>query len=637
MSATEFDRVITAKNLPSLPAVAVHVLELARNPDVSLDDIARVIQNDQAIAAKVLRTVNSSYFGLGQPCGTIARAIGYLGLNAVKSLVLGFSLVDMSNSIEDGFDLEAYWQRSIYSAAAARRIADEATNVHPDEAFCAALFADIGMLASFVALGDKYSAVLAQSPDASAGLVRCERQSLGFDHTKAGAELARKWKLPGPIIEAIALHHAGDAAAGANAGLARTVALGVGAADCFCGRPSTARTNALLANFRAWCDRGANEVERLLKRIQGDAAQLGDLFEQDVGGTQSTSEIMAEASDALAEHTFSVQRESEQLQQVNEQLMEQSLTDALTKVGNRKRFEQEIAAIVEAANAASDPLSILFIDADRFKSVNDTHGHQAGDSVLRAIAQRIHSMVPEPGVMCRYGGEEFAVLLPATGLDDAVAVAESCREHVSAKPIPTGIKGVGSLRVTVSVGVACDTGPTIAATDLVERADRAVYVAKANGRNRVEADRPEHGSTGAAARQDAADRLNVLLIEDDALAAKLIQVVLSRTKSVRTIWLTRVRPAVEFLSRYNEAGSPVRIHRILADMGFPDGDGTDIIRAARANPHLAHVPIFAVSTDERRRQTALDAGADEFFSKSALSKDTAGLLGGVLGAHRAAA
>src|SRR5262245_29063791 len=118
MAPRALENVLACPNLPTLPGVAMRVLELTRDPGTSINKIAQVVQNDPALTAKVLKTVNSSYYGLAQPCPSIARAMGILGLNTVKAIVLGFSLVDTTKRAgpDDRFDLAAYWRRAVYGA-----------------------------------------------------------------------------------------------------------------------------------------------------------------------------------------------------------------------------------------------------------------------------------------------------------------------------------------------------------------------------------------------------------------------------------------------------------------------------------------------------------------------------------------
>jgi diguanylate cyclase (GGDEF)-like protein len=151
--------------------------------------------------------------------------------------------------------------------------------------------------------------------------------------------------------------------------------------------------------------------------------------------------------------------------------------DGLTGVANRRTFENALHREVARAGRTSQPLSLVVLDIDHFKSVNDTLGHQAGDEVLRHVGAALASHAREVDLAARYGGEEFCVLLPACPPDDAMAVAERLRGAIAEYSGPTA--------VTVSAGVA--TLPFDAATDtaLVAAADQALYRAKSGGRDRT--------------------------------------------------------------------------------------------------------------------------------------------------------
>src|ERR1051325_6151536 len=147
MNPELIERILRCPTLPTLPAVAVRVLELTGDESVSLERLAEEIQNDQALAAKVLKTINSSFYGVRRPCGTISQAMVMLGLSAVKSLALSFSLVSSIGFGDDEFDHVAYWRRGLYTAAAAKIIAREVGRAFEDEAFLGGLLQDVGMMA----------------------------------------------------------------------------------------------------------------------------------------------------------------------------------------------------------------------------------------------------------------------------------------------------------------------------------------------------------------------------------------------------------------------------------------------------------------------------------------------------------
>jgi diguanylate cyclase len=162
----------------------------------------------------------------------------------------------------------------------------------------------------------------------------------------------------------------------------------------------------------------------------------------------------------------------------------QANIDDLTRVANRRCFDGELRKTAEQAEAERQPMSLLMLDIDRFKDFNDNHGHQAGDQVLRQVAQVLTSSVKGRDLVARYGGEEFAVILPQTGLEGARQLAEQMRRDVAGHRVVLKATGRELGRITLSIGCAQQHwGEPVA--DLVRRADRALYQAKRLGRNRV--------------------------------------------------------------------------------------------------------------------------------------------------------
>jgi diguanylate cyclase (GGDEF)-like protein len=173
-----------------------------------------------------------------------------------------------------------------------------------------------------------------------------------------------------------------------------------------------------------------------------------------------------------------------------EHILISGLTDPLTELHNRRYLDRRLNEEVSRAARYRQPLSCLFIDADHFKKINDTYGHQAGDHVLRELADRIRSQLRASDIATRFGGEEFALLLPQTSLKEALMLAERIRLEVNAQPIP--LADGSSVQLSVSIGVSETqplSGRSQQAADgeqLLVNADHALYRAKANGRNRIE-------------------------------------------------------------------------------------------------------------------------------------------------------
>ena len=185
------------------------------------------------------------------------------------------------------------------------------------------------------------------------------------------------------------------------------------------------------------------------------------------------------------------------LQRDLDEVRRESMLDPLTKISNRKCFDEGIVKALGDASRGKAPLSLLLIDIDHFKRFNDTYGHQTGDQVLRLVAMTLKSNIKGKDLAARYGGEEFCAILPATDLDGAVIVAENVRKAIQSKELLKRSTNEKLGRVTASFGVACYR-PTDTVTTLIERADRCLYAAKHAGRNQVVSERALAESTQAA-------------------------------------------------------------------------------------------------------------------------------------------
>jgi len=173
----------------------------------------------------------------------------------------------------------------------------------------------------------------------------------------------------------------------------------------------------------------------------------------------------------------------DELERANTRLRHMSQTDGLTGVDNRRHIEERLTEMYEHAARLNEPLAVVMCDVDHFKSVNDTLGHQAGDAVLKQLAEVLRTSAREIDRVGRYGGEEFVVLLPGSNVEDAAAFAERVRRAVEATEF--AYPG-GTVRRTLSAGVAAWPHPDVRHQEaLVKAADDALYAAKEFGRNRI--------------------------------------------------------------------------------------------------------------------------------------------------------
>jgi diguanylate cyclase len=215
-------------------------------------------------------------------------------------------------------------------------------------------------------------------------------------------------------------------------------------------------------------------------KVAGDGDALRAVIERLVQGTKEM-----QLNNKKLEARLSASREEiEQLEQNLEAVRTESFTDPLTTLSNRKFFDQTFDRAIADANDKSEPLALLMADIDHFKKFNDTYGHLTGDQVLRLVAISIKQNVKGQDIAARYGGEEFTIALPNTSLQSAITVSDHIRRAVMAKDLVKRSTGERLGRVTISIGAAA-LRPGDTAQSLIERADKCLYAAKRNGRNRI--------------------------------------------------------------------------------------------------------------------------------------------------------
>jgi diguanylate cyclase (GGDEF)-like protein len=187
----------------------------------------------------------------------------------------------------------------------------------------------------------------------------------------------------------------------------------------------------------------------------------------------------------VAERTQALNQANAELREANLVLEKLASSDSLTELANRRRFFEQATGEVIRAQRYGHPLSLQMLDIDHFKTINDRFGHAAGDGVLKAFADTLRANLRHNDLAARIGGEEFVILLPETGIDDAMLHAERTRRAVEASAIPFARE---TLRVTVSIGVATLDAGEMSADAMLMRADSGLYRAKQGGRNRVQVD-----------------------------------------------------------------------------------------------------------------------------------------------------
>jgi HD-like signal output (HDOD) protein len=295
-------RVLNCPTLPTLPAAALHVLQIMDDAKTSVEDLAEVISKDPALSVKVLRTINSSLYGLPQRVTSLAQAVSLLGLHSVKTLVLGFSLMtNLRNRPTRAFNHLQYWRRSMYAAVAARVIASKVLPGTEEQCFITALLMDIGALALDQALGEAYSEVLERA-ESHADLSVVELHALGSSHAEVGGALAGHWKLPHSLAAAIEHHHSVKAVE--EQGLrqiTQVVWLAGRCADVFADKSAAESIVAVRQSFGQLYNFNELDADALLCLISRKTMEVAELFEVRLNAANNYESILAKATQRVLE------------------------------------------------------------------------------------------------------------------------------------------------------------------------------------------------------------------------------------------------------------------------------------------------------------------------------------------------
>ena len=486
-------RLKSSKSLPSPPGVATRIIELANDPDVDIDRIAQVLSIDPTMTARVLRIANSPMYAMSREVANLSQALMRLGLNATISLALSFSLLKswQKDATSTGIDYSLFWKRALLGASATRAIAAKLGWRDSEEMFLAALIQDIGVMALDRTLPDLYDG-LGDGQIKQSVLIERERERTGADHAEIGAWLLERWAFPERILTAVRASHEPESAPveGREALFVRAVACSSAIAELFLEKSGNRRFTDLAHTAKSWLGIDTEGVGDLIAEVGNMIPDAESIFETRLLRKAEVKAILEDAREALMLRSLLAQQKIDGLDKATESPRKKTSSfeqaaqrDPLTGLYNRAYLDPYLQREFDKAAENRMQLSIAFADLDRFKAINDTHGHPAGDQMLIAVANILKANVRQADVVARYGGEEFILVFPNTGFllvnticERIIRSIESARHDIDGHNLP----------VTISMGLAThnDRRRFTCATELVSAADKALYSAKLQGRNR---------------------------------------------------------------------------------------------------------------------------------------------------------
>ena len=484
--------------LPSLPSIALRIIDAVKTDEASLGELAKIVSSDPALAARVLKISNSSFYSLPQKVDSIQKALTILGTEALKNVALSFVIVKwMQTDNGDGFNFEVFWKRAVTSAVAADLVS-KAINQKSDDIFITALLQDIGIVILFLCMSEEYLKVFDEKRVTAAPVIEAEKKIFGFDHQEVGTRMLEKWGLPENITKPVQFHHNLKQAPETYESKVRVLWLADRMSSVYHGSQCAEKMKDINQTLGRVYGFSEEDTNKIIDAVASKSIEILSYFDIDSGNMKPYSQLLLEANEELGKLNVSyeqlileLKRSKEkaeslalELQNANQQLRELATKDGLTGLFNHRYFQEALDREISRALRYEKPLALILLDIDHFKKVNDTYGHPVGDIVIKLISAMMKKAVRESDLVARYGGEEFAAILPETELKGAAILAERLRRAVEAADIPANGQ---TIKVTISVGV-CAYNLSVSSggkAAFVNATDKGLYHAKENGRNKI--------------------------------------------------------------------------------------------------------------------------------------------------------
>ncbi|OPX36770.1 MAG: hypothetical protein B1H12_06470 [Desulfobacteraceae bacterium 4484_190.2] len=474
------------EKLPTLPGIAMKILELVRSEDTNLKEIADVFSTDPPLSAKVLKLINSPFYGVRTQVTSVPHAVNLLGLNTVKNLALSFSLLrDYPKVNKEDFDYTSFWKQSLIGAVSCKLIAEKVIPSFAEDAFFLGLIHNIGILALIRCMPQQYSLVLKEKDRTLCSYHEAENQILGFNHMEIGGSLIRTWGLPETFSTPVLYHHNPEELKTKDSKIELLTKV-LSLSSLFIDLDTFADKKLYLAMLESYVKEydftGKFQTDEIIRQIHKQTTQIFPLFDIKIEEEKAYLEMIDAAREELINLSTDFMHKLLEQKRLIESLREETIRDALTNLFNYQRFQESLEKEVYRAKRYNFQLSVILADIDYFKAVNDTYGHLAGDYSLKKIAECLKDSLRGSDSAARYGGEEFAFILPETDPDGAFIVAERLRKDIDSMRIDYEGKNIS---ITMSFGIASfDPANDTSKTDLIKKADHALYQAKKAGRNK---------------------------------------------------------------------------------------------------------------------------------------------------------
>jgi diguanylate cyclase (GGDEF)-like protein len=493
-------RIETLAFLPTTVSVAMKFIELGRNPDAEPAEYARIIESDSSLSSKLLALANSPWFGVRNKVTSVRLAVNLLGLQTVRTMAISYCAAGLHNELKlTPEESRMFWEASLCKAVAAKHYAEHVDPELADEAFLSGMFQDFALPVMYAADRESVLGLLQDTGRTAQVQVERERELFRLDHTEIGRLVAQKLQLPEYYVDAVAFHHDLDRLAEFMHKPVLNQAIHLASlfphllnawnqadAERFCayaeehlgGTPDAAirLLDGIQEEF--------NKLYRFFETADAPQGRLADLLIMAAREGADNTAHLVRAVHQLMQDAASMGMEMAYMAQAQSELEGKATRDSLTGALNRDGLAARAADLLGKASRYRAPLALIFIDLDKFKFINDTLGHDAGDHALTAVIGRINQAVQPGDAVARIGGDEFVVVLPDRSEEQALGVAESIRAGI-AGGLPDPDRLPSRLSASLGLLLVCPSPATRSLDELVAAADNLMYQAKRAGGDRV--------------------------------------------------------------------------------------------------------------------------------------------------------
>lgn len=465
-------------DLPTPPAIAMQIVELARNPEVDLSVLVDLLAKDPALAGRLMQASNSCLFARRRKSESLRQAIVVIGLNATMTLALSFSL---ANTLKAGgagaHALEWSWRRVLIASCAARLIGSRLRRSDNEELALAALLQDIGILALRAAIPSDYLPVLELAADHD-DLIRLERERFDSDHGEAGAWLMAHWKLSDKLVKVPERVHGHDGDAHEeHAGFYAIAEVAGKIADLLMGEDTERLTVLMMQAARLHPDLSQEFMDAVIDDLGEKLPDMGALYDTEIISPELLTGIIQRARQVLTDRDLMAAREVIEYQRhVAAQRVSSSPDGASqTTSSTSDQLDESLGLEFRRATNLGHPLSLAFIRLDRHSELVKQHGPNDVAGVLQILRRRLAGLAGQDHLVFTSAPDEFVVLLPGLGRERAHMELDQLRVSIAREDFRNADEEV--FRVTISIGLACHMDESQlyeTAVELLGAADQAL-------------------------------------------------------------------------------------------------------------------------------------------------------------------